>query len=164
QVPPENYVAAFLDLLANPRHIWDTAFRTHIPPMCRHLLFALFFSSEHGVEIDDLKMAFNALHPLLSAKYGTPYGAKDFDEALRILEGGFVAIAGESVRFINPSVRDYLTDYLDDASLLADFARASTKARWAWAVWRQVTSTKQITRQDQKGVVVGFVEVAKAFL
>jgi hypothetical protein len=164
EVPPERYAAAFLHLLANPRQIWDTAFRTHIPPMCRHLLFALFFGSEFGVEIEELKAVFSAVHSLLSAKYGTPYGAKDFEEALRILEGGFVAIAGDNVRFINPSLRDYLVDYLNDAALLADFALASTKVKWASAVWQQAARTKPLPKQDQQVVARGFANVAKTFL
>ena len=55
EVSPEAYPAAFLNALDNPRQLWDTAFRTHIPAKCRHLLFALFFCSEYGVEIDELK-------------------------------------------------------------------------------------------------------------
>jgi hypothetical protein len=101
---------------------------------------------------------------LLSAKYGTPYGAKDFEEALRILEGGFVAIAGDNVRFINPSLRDYLVDYLDDAALLADFALAPTKVKWASAVWQQAARTKPLPQQDQQVVARGFANVAKTFL
>ena len=59
-VSPTDYAAGFIHALDNPQQLWDTAFRTHIRPMCRHLLFTLFFCSEYGAEIDDLKTAFNA--------------------------------------------------------------------------------------------------------
>jgi DNA polymerase III delta prime subunit len=67
-VPPKQYPSAFLDALNNPGQIWDTAFRTHIPPMCRNLLFALFFCSEYGAEIEELKLVFSSLHASQSKK------------------------------------------------------------------------------------------------
>jgi DNA polymerase III delta prime subunit len=161
-VSPTQYPSAFLNGLENPRQIWDTAFRTHIPAMCRNLLFALFFCSEYGVEIDELKLAFNALHSSLCVKYGVPYGPKDFEEALKILEGGFVAINGSNVKFINPSVRDYLADYLDGVGLLCDFARTATKTIWASSLWKHVTSTRLLPPHEQKIVAECFADVAKA--
>jgi hypothetical protein len=116
-VAPADYAAAFLHTLDNPHQLWDTAFRTHIRPMCRHLLLTLFFCSEYGAGIDDLKTAFDALHPVMCKIYNISHEAKDFEEALKILEGGFIAISGGRISFINPSLRDYLTDYLNDASL-----------------------------------------------
>jgi hypothetical protein len=56
---------------------------------------------------------------------------------LKILEGGFVSISSGRVSFINPSIRDYLTNYLDDTALRALFAEAAQKADWAKAVWNQ---------------------------
>lgn len=159
----EDYAEAFLNLLSNPSQLWDTAFRTHISPMCRHLLFALLFGAEHAVEIEDLKAAFNALHALLSTKYGTPYGPKDFDETLKILEGGFIAIRGTSVSFVNPSARDYLTGYLDDPAQLADFARAATMANWASALWKHVRVTRMLPPADQEMISMCFLNVARTF-
>ena len=60
EVGPDAYPKAFLKALNNPRQLWDTAFRTHIPAKCRHLLFSLFFCSQYGVEIDELRGAFEA--------------------------------------------------------------------------------------------------------
>jgi len=51
------------------------------------------------------------------------------------LEGGFVTIRSGSVSFVNPSFRDYLTDYLDDLEQLKDFAYASSQADWARQLW-----------------------------
>lgn len=163
EVPPRDYAKAFLNLLSNPSQLWDTAFRTHISPLCRHLLFALFFGSDHAVEIDDLKVTFNALHALLSTKYGTPYGPKDFDEALKILEGSFIAIRDTSVSFVNPSVRDYLVSYLDDSIQLADFARAATMANWAAALWKHVRITHMLPPPDQEMISRCFLDVARSF-
>jgi hypothetical protein len=159
---PTDYAAAFLRALDNPHQLWDTAFRTHIRPMCRHLLFSLFFCSEYGAEIDDLKTAFNALHSTMCRIYNIPYGSNDFEESLKILEGGFISISGSRVSFINPSLRDYLTDYLDDAFLLATFASTAQKAGWAQSLWRHVQVTKAFADQKQS-IALAFKPAAEAF-
>ena len=134
-IAPEEYADAFVIALANPKKLWDTAFRTYIPEKCRHLLYALFFGSQYGEDVADLRLAYQSLHPHLCAKYGQPHDPKDFEESLRILEGGFIAIRNASVSFVNPSFRDYLTDYLNDLELLKDFAYAARQADWARQLW-----------------------------
>ncbi|RWN59435.1 MAG: hypothetical protein EOR99_33485, partial [Mesorhizobium sp.] len=93
----EVYPQAFINALDNPHDIWDKAFRRHIARMCQHLLITLFFCSEYGVEADELRIAFGAVHPFMCRKYSLPFGAKDFEESLKILEGGFVAIKGGQI-------------------------------------------------------------------
>src|SRR5208337_1630979 len=132
---PEQYADAFIKTLANPKKLWDTAFRTHIPEKCRHLLYALYFGSQYGEDIADLRLAYQSLHPHLCAKYGQSHDPKDFEESLRILEGGFIRIQGYSVSFVNPSFRDYLTAYLDDLEQLKDFAAIARQADWARQLW-----------------------------
>ncbi|WP_292593180.1 hypothetical protein [Mesorhizobium sp.] len=159
----EVYPQAFINALDNPHDIWDKAFRRHIGPMCQHLLITLFFCSEYGVEADELRAAFSALHPYMCRKYTLPFGAKDFEEALKILEGGFVAIKGGRVSFINPSLRDYLTSYLDDDDLLADMATNAVKADWAASVWKHVKAERK-SRSDHKAIIAGnFMSIAEKF-
>lgn len=136
EVAPRDYPKAFLAALANPQRLWDTAYRTHIPPKCRHLLLTMYFCSEYGVEIEELQAAFEALHGALSAKYGIARDPKDFEEAVRILEGGFITIRDTQISYVNPSFRDYMSGYTADATLLCDCMAAATTARWAQAVWR----------------------------
>jgi len=86
--------------------------------------------------MEDLQIAFNPLHAALSKKYGHSYGPKDFVEAIKVLEGSFIGIHGGRVSFINPSVRDYLTEYLNDRALLADFTATAQSANWAKELWK----------------------------
>ncbi|WHQ20646.2 hypothetical protein MQ089_14645 [Edwardsiella anguillarum] len=86
-IEPANYPADFIDALNNPSQIWDTAFRTHIDHRCRHLLIAMFFLAEYGVSLVTLRSSFEPLHTAMSRTYGLAHGPKDFEEALRILEG-----------------------------------------------------------------------------
>ena len=134
-VKANEYPVAFLSALKNPRQLWDTAFRTHIDNKCRHLLFAMFFCSEYGVEMEELRVSYTSLHNVLSGLYGIQRDPKDFEEAIRILEGSFISISGHAVSYINPSFRDYLTEYLDDFSMLDDFASSARKVQWAKSLW-----------------------------
>lgn len=162
-VESEAYPAAFLDALNHPGRLWDIAFRTHISKMCQHLLFALFFSSEYGVKIDDLRIAYDGLHRHLCETYGEPHDPKDFEEALRILEGGFITVAGKQVSFVNPSLHDYLTEYLGDFSLLCHFAAAARQTNWAQAVW-QHGKKLEISEDALKSFAISFLKIAEEFL
>ncbi|KUO69569.1 MAG: hypothetical protein APF80_13465 [Alphaproteobacteria bacterium BRH_c36] len=158
-----DYAGAFIHALENPHQLWDTAFRTHIQPMCRHLLISLYFCSEYGAEIDDLKTTFNALHPVLCKIYNISHKPKDFEEALKILEGGFLAIGGSTISFINPSLRDYMADYLDDASLLATMASTAQRAAWARSLWQHVRNRKKLPTEQQRLIVNKFKSIAANF-
>ena len=136
EVKPEEYGEAFLKALRNPKQLWDTAFRTHIDDKCRHLLFSLFFCSEHGARTEELRDSYNSLHTILSDRYGLRRDPKDFEEALRILEGSFVDIESGRVSYVNPSLRDYLTGYLNDFGMLCDFASSARTIRWARSLWK----------------------------
>ncbi len=137
-IDPDNYPSAFIEALNNPSQIWDTAFRTHIDHRCKHLLMAMFFLSEYGVSLAKLRSSFEPLHAGMSKAYGLPHGPKDFEEALRILEGSFVKIVnirGPIVSFINPSLKDYLSTYLLDTSLLIRLVLTAASIDWLASLW-----------------------------
>lgn len=134
-IEPADYAEAFIGALNNPSQIWDTAFRTHIDHRCRHLLMAMFFHREYGVPLSTLRSSFEPLHTAMSTAYGLPYGPKDFEEALRILEGSFVNISGPSVSFLNPSLKDYLSFYLLDTELLIRLVPTAVSIDWLSRLW-----------------------------
>jgi hypothetical protein len=161
-VAAEDYPALFIRALDFPHQIWDTAFRKHIPEMCRHLLIALYFSSDYGVSIDELRYVFDGLHAFLSQKYGYPFDAKDFEEALRILESGFIEISGRDVSFINPSLRDYLASYITDVEQVVDYSHSARKADWAERVWKHVRERLWSPAKQQR-IAKTFIAVAERF-
>ncbi|MBO9170024.1 restriction endonuclease [Rhizobium sp. L245/93] len=163
EVTEDAYAAAFIYALDHPEAIWDKAFRWHIAPMCQHLLIALFFGSEYGVEIRELRDAFGPLHAFLCRKYGIQFGMKDFEQALKVLEGGFLAIKGDVVSLINPSLRDYLTSYLDDFELLSDLAANAVKADWAEAVWKRTKDEADLAFDRRTTVANSFLSIAEKF-
>jgi adenylate kinase family enzyme len=160
---PEAYPPAFIDALTNPKQLWDIAFRTHISKTCQHLLLALFFCSEYGVGVEKLKNAYESLHPRLCTKYGDEHGPKDFEEALRILEGGFVKITGPLVGFVNPSLRDYLAEYLRDDALLREIAASTAETDFARAVWSHCKDIR-LPADSLAVVATCFAKIAGDFL
>jgi Restriction endonuclease len=162
-VAAEDYPSEFVKALNNPLRIWDVSFRTHIPAKCRHLLYGLFFCSDYGVSIDELRVVFSGLHQLMSNKYVMPHDPSDFEESLRILEGGYIDIKDKRVSFINPSLRDYLADYIDDVGLVCDFAASAQKADWAERVWDHIRSTKIWSPAKQAQVAASFLPIAERF-
>lgn len=161
-IPALEYADSFVAALANPKRLWDTAFRTHISERCRHLLYVLFFASEFGADVVDLRLTYQTVHSHLCTKYGQPYDPIDFEEALRILEGSFITIRGTSVGFVNPSLRDYLAEYLSDLGQLKDLAYSSRQAEWAREVWRH---GRRIASSAELGDYTrSFARIAKEFL
>jgi hypothetical protein len=164
----EDYPASFLLALDNPTQLWDIPFRKHIPRTCQHLLMTLFFCSEFGVQIETLRAAYESFHRTLSDHYGAPQDPKDFEESLKILEGGFIKIVGTTVGFVNPSVRDYLQTYLDDYTLLTLAAKALVQSEWAQKVWehgdRLATAWTQPMPAGRAVLARAFLPIARAFL
>lgn len=161
-VSPESYPKEFLAALANPKRLWEIAFRKHIPEKCRHLLIAMFFCSQYGVELEKLRPAFERLHQDLCTKYGIARDPKDFEEAVRIVEGGFITINDTRLSYVNPSFRDYMADYVKDVELLCICAGASQIVEWADAVW-QIGSTLDFAPDQQKRLALSFIDVASRF-
>jgi len=163
-IEPSNYPAAFIGALNNPSQIWDTAFRMHIDHRCRHLLMAMFFLSEYGVRLATLRSSFNTLHTAMSTAYGLAHGPKDFEEALRILEGSFVNIvnvSGPIVSFLNPSLKDYLSTYLLDTDLLIRLVPTAASIDWLSSLWDFV-HPNGLSEADQAKIAracVGMLEV-----
>lgn len=141
-VAAADYPARFIEILDHPTDLWDIPFRNHISNACRHLLLALYFCSEYGVSIDELRAVYAGLHPALSKKFGKGHDPKDFEEAIRILEGGFISISNMSISFVNPSLRDYLRQYVSDIDLLCDLAASATLVQWAKEVWEEGVGLK----------------------
>ena len=154
--PEECYANEFLKVLNDPKQIWDHAFRVQIPPRCQYLLFALYFASDYGEDIDRLREAFEGINSSLCATYGLSREKDDFEESLKTLNGGFVDIAHNRVSFINPSVRDYLKNYLQDKEQLISIASGVTKANYAKRIVDQFRCIQKFESADLEALLKNF--------
>lgn len=155
-IDASEYPTEFLATLNNPSRLWDIAFLNHIDARSRHLLYTLFFCAEFGEDLAAVRVSFEALHAYLCKKYGQARDPKDFEESVKILEGGFINIRGTKISYINPSFRDYMADYLRDGAMLRDFVTAAARFEWAQAIWRFAARGREVGTTDP--------QLAKAFI
>lgn len=114
-VKPREYVARFISSLDNPEFIWSHAFSSQLLPESRDLLVILV-TSPTDVLLADLESAF-ILYRKKNPRSGDSLSSSEaFRRALKELDGNFIATEnagnGLLVRFQNPSVRDFLQNYL----------------------------------------------------
>jgi Restriction endonuclease len=115
QVPAAEFVGYFLRSLDNPAEIWRHAFENQLAADERVLLLVLA-GLPPGVEREDLARAYRALY---AERQGRTPEPSALTSALRTLEGTFIDIIASGARrivaFSNPSVRDFMLRYLDEA-------------------------------------------------
>lgn len=129
----QDFAVAFLEALDNPHDLWQHAFERHLSTAARSLLLVLVSLPER-VHFDDLKSAFLGFHKQMCREHRLESRPTDFRDALDELEGTFIILNRWDsktlvVQFHNPSVRDFLTVYLeaDSDSILVLMATASDR-------------------------------------
>lgn len=146
EVKPDEYPAYVYHALENPSLIWSKPYRA-LNISSQNLLVSLFFGSEYQQRIDELRANFSEMHRRVCSTYGQPTKPGDFEDSLRSLESGFISIEGKAVRFINPSVRDFLKAHLIDREYLMLLPGAASRADWASHLWLHVKEVFK-TRPD----------------
>lgn len=145
--------------LENPALIWAKAYRS-LSMRCQNLLVALYFGNQYFQSIKDLRQSFNAMHNKICEYYSQPSKPEDFEEALKSLESGFVSISGQQVRFVNPSVRDFLKEHLIDSDFLRLLPNLCVRAEWAQNLWSHLKHTFQTDPDKLKEFSNSFLEFA----
>ncbi len=116
-IKPENYVANFVASLDNPSRLWQHAFEKQLTNEARHVLLVLV-SLPDEVLLEDLECSFASFYGYRSEMHRFAIESKDFRQALKELESNFVRISkyGDNlvVKFHNPSIRDFLTNYIHE--------------------------------------------------
>ena len=157
---PEDYPSYVLNALNNPQLVWEKPYK-NLDQRNKNLLISLFFCSEYGVSIGELRETFSALHPIVSEYFSQPRNPGDFDEALRSLESGFIQISGKYVSFVNPGIRDFLKTQLADLEVLKLLPSAAVNNSWAQEVWRyfkNLGGTVNEGRREYSARFVGFLD------
>ena len=156
-VPEERYANEFVKALDDPTKIWNDAFRDEIPQRCRHLLYALYFASKYKEDVNRLRKFFECIHPQLCVAYGQSRENNDFEASLKALEGGFVAIVGKNVSFLNPSIRDYIKSLHFDKEMLNIMANCAVTFNCAKRVFDQFQCISQLDSAELEAFLEKFV-------
>lgn len=127
-IAPKDFENYIIENFNNPEEIWRHAYLYQIDDLDRILLSTLL-TFDGSVEIKVLMEAFEKRIEL-SQKRGFPVKVKAFETAISRLNKGFVQIKGQKLGFINPSMRDFLlnfvkTDALEITSMLESVRFAS---------------------------------------
>ncbi len=154
-VEPLEYPGYRYHALENPELIWSKPYRA-LDMKSQNLLVTLFFGSEYGQGVDELRRNVSELHRIVCGHYGQPTKPSDFEDALKSLETGFVSIAGQTVSFVNPSVRDFLKSFLIEKDFLALLPAAARRADWAKYLWRHVCNIFQTHPEIKKEFATAF--------
>jgi len=112
----DEYFTAFRDSFDNPSKLWEHAFKD-ISFGAKNLVLVLF-TLPTNVLLQDLKAAYEPFHASRCKTNNVALGDKDFYDALREADGNFTtsdnSASGLRVSFHNPSVADFVRDYLHD--------------------------------------------------
>jgi hypothetical protein len=113
-ISPAAYFQFFLNNLANPVTIWDHAFKHQISEAGRHLLLVMG-TLGNEVRYCDLETAFHSFYSFRQRKLGFPTTSRDFENAVRELDGNFIMTSliaqHRIVTLHNPSLSDFLENY-----------------------------------------------------
>ncbi|PWQ98423.1 ATP-binding protein [Leucothrix arctica] len=137
KIDPREYPQAIENALNSPDTIWRKPFLS-LNTKSKNLLYTLFFCRESGERIESIKESYSALHHSVSRYYNQPTEPSDFEEALRSLESGFIKIDSAKVSFINPSVQDFLKEYLVDKTLISLLPKTAIRPEWAYKLWTHI--------------------------
>lgn len=108
---PGTFYDCFMNNLENPTKIWEHAFSKHISQESRNLL-VLLTSLPFKVDLDNLKQIYSFYNEEKSRLYNREFSEQDLNNALKELEGSFISIDQKVVSFQNPSVRDFMENYI----------------------------------------------------
>ena len=114
-----NFVSDFIiENLKNPKEIWKYAFTYQLNRLDQILLETLFTFGDGGTDVVSLEIAFNQRVDTEKKNRGVIIDIDPFNNTLRKMQEIFLkmdyygSIEKTKIRFINPSVTDFLLDFL----------------------------------------------------
>ena len=155
-VAPADYPDYLINVLESPKLIWSKPLHA-LDMKSKNLLVALYFGSEFGQELDQLRSNYLELHNTICAHYRQPMMPTDFNDALRSLETGFISISGQLVSFVNPSLRDFLKSHLVDREFLLLLPSTTQRADWGGALWAHVKAIFKTKRKILREFATNFM-------
>lgn len=113
-IEANDFLNKFLDFLEYPESVWKHVFENQIDEIAKSILITLF-SCGTPIILDDL---LKASKPFVLENIGKKLQAYKFSKGIRELENTFIITKKDDdkiiVDFQNPSVQDFLSNYLND--------------------------------------------------
>ena len=125
-VPVERYQDHVRDLMSNPTEIWRHAFDHELSQAARDVLLVLY-SFTYSAFLDDLERSFDGLHARSIRRLNQRSISGAFRSAMKELDGSLIIIKDDQVRFVNPSVADFVaTVFASDPQAVIDVIDSAT--------------------------------------
>jgi hypothetical protein len=159
-IQPEDFVEQIKNSLNNPQIIWEHAFNEQIHDASRHLLLTLL-AIPGSQPLDYCENIFRQLRERLSRMYTLDRSHRDFHNALKESEGAFVKVGlninGErSVGYLNPSIRDYVSNYYaDKPEFVIELIKTCSTAESLQTIWNSFNGNSRVTF-DTKSILNAF--------
>jgi hypothetical protein len=151
----DDFAETFLKALDNPIDIWKHAFDRDISLAAKYILWVMA-SLPDRVKIDDLELVFGQFQQYMAEHNRHSIDAMDFHDGLEEIEGTFIAIEllteqVRIIRFHNPSIRDFLENYLSQHEVVIRFLARSaqffSQIRWLWGKYEiRIQRPKQLVQ------------------
>jgi hypothetical protein len=114
---PKEFVAHFIESLDNPFRLWEKPYNEQISNGSKILLLSLLTTGS-TVLYEDLQKAFAHCAQLIGKKYQFHYSEMAFKYCLKEIDNTFTTTTKDDfgnigIRFLNPSIQDYLIHYLE---------------------------------------------------
>lgn len=124
QIEPEHYAEYVVTCLNNPLQIWDNEFKTRLSEIDRIFMMTLYSLTETSIEEYIFKRAFNKI---LEQRNDIDKTIDLFEESLKRLLKSMVIKYDKKdapcISVINPSVNDYLKNYVHKNQLFCNFLK-----------------------------------------
>lgn len=121
-VEPKGFMDKLIGFFDSPLSVWEKAFE-RLEITTRHILLTLV-TMPLPVRVDDWKKAFDYFSQKHMAKLGLACDEQKWLESIKVLEDCFVKTDRLDgvlvVRLFNPSVRDFLSAYLENHSVTSE--------------------------------------------
>lgn len=118
----KNLYDVIINFLDNPQNIWKLAYESHIREISRCIL-AILALHKPPIFLNDLEESVESFSNLHGQAYGFRFNIFTYNTALKELEDTFITLYKDDkgqdiVDFQNPSIRDFLMNYLDINQML----------------------------------------------
>jgi len=138
---PENYFQYFIDNLNNPQKVWQKAFEEALNDYSRAILLALASTnSSSGFWYYPTGDPKSIAKNICIKMFNKELSDFQYKKELSILEGDFVIVDNQQIKFSNPSIQDFLEYYIQENNLLYKFMEIleiSRQFNWFYSTYIQ---------------------------
>jgi len=132
-ISAQDYHSEFIKNLNNPSEIWKHAFENQLDNKTRSVLFSIASLGGSYWETDYKQIVKEFSKTICFKFYSENFTNLDFSKCLKILEGDFINTNPYGISFCNPSITDFLENYIVDNNIVSEFIEiADTIDQFIW--------------------------------